>query len=174
MAMSLQHDTLSAVQYLTFTLRTETFAVPVAQVREILDSVPLTRVPQMPAFVAGVLNLRGRVVPVIDLRVRFGFAGQEATRDTCIVVLEIDLDGALMEFGALVDGVQEVLALSADQIEPPPRLGLGMSCDLLAGIGKQGERFIILLRPERLIADGAAAQLAGLLEPVAAGAGAEG
>ena len=171
--MSLQHDVLSAAAYLTFTLRTETFAVPVTQVREILDHAPLTRLPQMPAFVAGVLNLRGRVVPVVDLRIRFGMTCQAETRDSCIVVMEIDLDGALMEFGALVDGVQEVLVLSASQIEPPPRLGLGLKCDLLAGIGKEGERFIILLRPERLIAEGEVTQLADLLAPVRAGAGLE-
>lgn len=171
--MSQPHDTLADAQYLTFTLRSETFAVPVAQVREILDHVPLTRVPQMPVFVAGVINLRGRVVPVIDLRLRFGFAGQDETRDTCIIVLEIELDGALTEFGARVDGVQEVLALAADQIDPPPRLGLGMSCDLLAGLGKQGGRFIILLRPERLVADGEVSQLAGMIPALPAAVGAE-
>lgn len=170
--MSLNHDELSGAQFLTFTLRAETFAVPVAQVREILDAVPLTRVPQMPAFVAGVINLRGRVVPVIDLRLRFGFAGAEATRDTCIIILEIMNDGTLMEFGTLVDGVQEVLTLAADQIDPPPRLGLGMSGDLLAGLGKQGGRFIIILRPERLIAEGEGLQLAELA-PLMATAGTE-
>ena len=172
--MSLNPDELSGAQFLTFTLRAETFAVPVAQAREILDSVPLTWVPQMPDFVAGVINLRGRVVPVIDLRRRFGFAGAQVTRDSCTIILEIEVDGSRMEFGAMVDGVQEVLALSAGQIEPPPRLGLGMHGDLLAGIGKQGDRFIILLRPERLIAEGEVPQLAGLLAPVQAAARVEG
>lgn len=171
--MSLTHDELAGTQFLTFTLRAETFAVPVTQVKEILDSVPLTRVPQMPVFVAGVINLRGRVVPVIDLRLRFGFAGAQETRDTCIVILEIEVDGAPMEFGTLVDGVQEVLTLAADQIDPPPRLGLGMSSDLLAGLGKQGGRFIIVLRPERLIVEGEGLQLAGLTSAALAPATAE-
>lgn len=160
--MSHAYDAASAAQFLTFTLGSETFAVPVAQAREILDYVPLTRVPQLPAFVAGVLNLRGRVVPVIDLRERFGIAGEAQTRETCIIVLEVEIDGVLSEIGALVDGVQEVVALDAGDIEPPPRFGLGLGGDLLAGLGKRGGRFVIILRPEHLLAVGESMQFAGL------------
>ena len=160
--MSQAYEAAFAAQFLTFTLGSETFAVPVAQTREILDYAPLTRVPQLPAFVAGVINLRGRVVPVIDLRERFGIATQAQTRETCIVVLEIDIEGVVSEIGALVDSVQEVVALDAGEIEPPPRFGLGLGGDLLAGLGKRGGRFVIILRPEHLLAGGEARQFAGL------------
>jgi purine-binding chemotaxis protein CheW len=160
--MSSLFDTSGGAQFLTFSLGDETFAVPVAKVREILDYVPLTQVPQLPAFVAGVINLRGRVVPVIDLRMRFGLALLGQTRDTCIIVLEIEVEGELTEVGALVDGVQEVLTLDAGEVEPPPRFGLGLGSDLLAGLGKRDGRFVIILRPEHLLAAGETLQFSGL------------
>ena len=113
-------------QFLTFCLRDETFAVPVAKVREIFEFTALTRVPRMPAYIAGVINLRGRVVPVIELRTKLGMESVARTRHTCIVVLEVPCDGKLTEVGALVDAVQEVIALEDTQIEPPARLGVGI------------------------------------------------
>jgi len=138
-------------QYLTFVLREETFAAPVTRVREILEYTPLTRIPRMPAAMAGVINLRGRVVPVIDLRIKLGMERVEPTRHTCIVVLEIPGDGKVVEVGALVDAVQEVLVFNAEQIEPPPRLGVGIEGQYITGMGKKGDRFVILLDVTQLM-----------------------
>lgn len=140
-------------QYLTFILQEETFAVGVEQVTEILDAPAITRVPRTPDFVAGVINLRGRVVPVIDLRLRFGLAAHDGG-PRCIVVLEVVEEGVLCQVGALVDGVQEVVPLQRDQIEPPPRLGLGLHLDFLVGVGKLGESFVLLLNVPRLFSGG--------------------
>lgn len=142
----------SANQYLTFTLHAERFAIPVAQVREILDLVPIVRVPQLPSFVSGVINLRGKVLPVVDLSLKFGLAAAEKSRDTCIVVLEFSDDEGRVEVGALVDAVQEVIVLTAAEIEPPPRLGHGLENKLVAGMGKTAQGFIILLDVDRIFA----------------------
>lgn len=141
---------LGSNQHLTFNLNGETFSAPVAKVREILEYAPLTRVPRMPAFIAGVINLRGRVVPVTDLRVKLGMESAERTRHTCIIVMEVSFDEKTVEVGALVDAVQEVIVFDNDQIEPPPRLGIGIENELIAGMGKIGERFVIMLNIEQL------------------------
>lgn len=163
-------DVFSQNQFLTFTLRGETFAAPVAKVKEILEYSPLTRVPRMPEELAGVINLRGRVVPVTDLRVKLGMERGERSRHTCIVVLEIPFDGKMTEVGALVDAVQEVIVLEAGQIEPPPRLGVGVDSELVTGMGKRGERFIILLDVEQLFAARAVPPLAAGPDTIGAAA----
>jgi len=137
-------------QYLTFRLGEETFAVDVTKAREVLDYVPPTRVPQTSKFMLGVINLRGSVVPVIDMRQKLGLAPAERTRDTCIVVLEIALDGETIVVGALADSVREVLELGAEQIEPPPRIGTKLNADLIRGMGKREEEFLILLNIDRV------------------------
>lgn len=159
------YEQIADQQVLTFRLGNETFAVPVTEVREILDSPPITRIPQTPEFFAGVINLRGQVVPVITLRRKFGLASLE-TLHSCIVVLEIDLDGTLTQFGVLVDGVQEVAQLRGEQIEPPPRLGVGLKLDYLAGVGKLDDRFILLLNVSRLLSGGEVQALQTLQEYV--------
>lgn len=136
---------VAAEQVLTFNLGPEVFAVGVGQVREVLDDATVTRVPQTPEFMKGVINLRGSAVPVIDLRRKFNLPEAEKTRDTCIVVLEVKIDGDQALVGAVVDGVSEVMELAADQIEPPPRLGNRLDADFLRGMGKKGEQFLILL-----------------------------
>ena len=141
-----------ANQYLTFTLHAERFAIPVAQVREILDLVPIIRVPQLPNFVSGVINLRGKVLPVVDLSLKFGLAGAQKSRDTCIVVLEFSDAEGRIEVGALVDAVEEVIVLSAAEIEPPPRLGSGLKNGLIAGMGKTAQGFVILLDVDQIFA----------------------
>jgi len=137
-------------QYLTFRLGAETFAVDVQQVREILDQTKVTRVPQMPDYMLGVINLRGSVVPVIDLRQKFGLSAAEISRDTCIVVLEIDYDGESTIVGAMADAVSEVLDLNPEDIEPPPRLGSRLKTEFIRGMGKKGEQFLILLDIDRI------------------------
>lgn len=137
-------------QYVTFTLGTEGFAVDVAKAREILDSIQITNVPQTPEFMLGVINLRGNVVPVVDLRLKFGMPAIEHTVDTCIIVMEIDVEGESTVVGALVDAVREVLELNASQIEPPPRLGTKLKTEFIKGMGKVGDDFLIILDINRI------------------------
>jgi len=132
-------------QYLTFELDKETFALDVAKVREILDSPTVTKVPQTPEYMRGVINLRGSVVPVIDLRLKFNMAETEQTVNTCIIVVEIELEGELIILGALADSVQEVIDLEPDQIEPAPRIGTKLNTDFIKGMGKHNEQFIMIL-----------------------------
>ena len=132
-------------QYLTFKLGEEVFALQVANVREILEFIPITKVPRTPDFMTGVINLRGSVVPVMDMRLKFGMSETEKTVNTCIIVVEVNIDGEKALIGALVDSVQEVFELEAQQIEPPPRLGLGMKTEFIEGMGKRDNRFVIIL-----------------------------
>ena len=148
-----------AQQFLTFRLGAETFAVDVLQVREILDLIAITRVPQMPGYMLGVINLRGSVVPVIDLRRKFGLPASEASRDNCIVVLEVDSAGEKTVVGAQADAVTEVLDLPQDAIEPPPRLGMRLKTEFIRGMGKKDEEFLIILDVDRIFSDTALAQL---------------
>jgi purine-binding chemotaxis protein CheW len=132
-------------QYLTFKLADETFTVDVAKVREILDYTPATKVPGTPEFMRGVINVRGNVVPVVDMRLKFGLSATEKTVDTCIVVMEIRVDEDTTILGALVDSVQEVFELEASQIEPPPRIGTRWRTEFIKGIGKRNDELIIIL-----------------------------
>lgn len=132
-------------QYLTFKLNDEVFGVDVAQVREILDSINITRVPQTPEFMRGVINLRGSVVTVIDMNMKFGMNVTENTVDTCIVVVEVIIDGETTVIGALVDSVQEVFEIEPQNIEPAPRIGTKLNTEFIKGMGKKDEKFIILL-----------------------------
>lgn len=131
--------------YLTFTLGKELFAVDVAQVREVLDLTTITKIPRTPDYMRGVINLRGSVVPVIDLRLKFGLPAVENTRNTCIIVMEIVFEDETLVLGALADAVQEVFELEPNQIEPAPRLGTKFKADFLKGMGKRDETFIIIL-----------------------------
>jgi purine-binding chemotaxis protein CheW len=146
-------------QFLTFRLGAETYAVDVHKVREILDQVVITRMPQMPDEMLGVINLRGQVVPVVDLRRTFGLAAEETNRDNCVVVLEVDCAGEQLVVGARADAVQEVLDLSQAAIEPPPRLGLKLKTEFIRGMGKKDDAFLIILDVDRIFSDAALAQL---------------
>jgi len=132
-------------QYLTFKLDEEVFALEITKVREVLDFSNVTKVPQTPAFMRGVINLRGSVVPVVDMRVKFSMAEAHATVNTCIIIVEVMLAGESSVLGALVDSVQEVLELDPDQIELPPRIGTKLETEFIRGMGKHNETFIIIL-----------------------------
>jgi len=132
-------------QYLTFRLAGELFALDIGKVREVLDFTTITKVPQTPDYMRGVINLRGSVVPVVDLRLKFGMTLAEQTVNTCVIIVEVDLDGETVVMGAMADAVQEVLDLEPDQIEPPPRIGTKMNTDFIRGMGKHLEQFIIIL-----------------------------
>jgi purine-binding chemotaxis protein CheW len=138
------------IQLLTFRLGEEVFAVDVAKAREVLDFAAPTRVPQTPRFMLGVINLRGSVVPVVDLRLKFGLPEADRTRDTCIVVLEVEVDGERTVVGAVADSVQEVMELESERIEPPPRIGTRLKTEFIRGMGNHGDRLLILLDIDRI------------------------
>jgi purine-binding chemotaxis protein CheW len=138
-----------ADQYLTFLLGKEVFAMDIRTVREIIQVGPMTTVPLMPDFVRGVINLRGAVVPVIDLHARFGRAAAQIGKKTCIVIFDAVREGERIELGLLVDAVSEVIEIPAGQIEPPPSFGSAVRRDFIQGMGKVAERFVIILEPDR-------------------------
>ncbi len=140
-------------QYLTFKLDEEIYALDISQVREVLDYTSITRVPRMPDFIRGVINLRGGVVPVVDLRLKFGMPEGERTLDTCIIITEITLGGEKTLLGIRADAVQEVVTLSRDLIEPPPAIGTRLNTSFIRGMGKRDDTFIIILATERVFAE---------------------
>jgi purine-binding chemotaxis protein CheW len=137
-------------QYLTYKLDNEVFAVDVAKVREILDFIPATKVPGTPDFMRGIINVRGNVVPVVDMRLKFGMSRTEKTVDTCIVIMEMALEDGIVVLGALVDSVQEVFELEPGQIEAPPRMGTRYHAEIIKGIGKRNDGLIIILDIDRV------------------------
>lgn len=139
-------------QYLTFKLGNEVFATDVAQVREVLDLTAITAIPRTPEFMAGVINLRGSVVPVVDLRLCFEMSKTESTRNTCIVVVEVMFDNETSIIGALADSVEEVIDLEPDQIQPPPRIGTHIRTDFIKGMGRRDDngQFIMILDIDRI------------------------
>ena len=137
-------------QYLTFKLDEEVFALGIDKVREVLDYTSVTKVPQTPDFMRGVINLRGSVVPVVDMRLKFAMAKTEQTVNTCIIIVEINLEGETTILGALADSVQEVLDLEPHQIEPAPKIGTKLRTDFIRGMGKRDEQFIIILEIDKV------------------------
>ncbi len=133
------------VQYLTFKLAEEIFAFDVAKVREILELTNITKVPQTPEFMRGVINLRGSVVPVIDLKLNFSMQRTEQTINTCIIVVEVNLSGEAIVLGVLADSVQEVVEMEPNLIEPAPKLGTKLNTEFIKGMGKVGENFVMIL-----------------------------
>lgn len=139
-----------STQYLTFKLDDEVFALDISQVREVLDFTTVTKVPRTPDFMRGVINLRGSVVPVVDMRLKFGMTKTEQTVNTCIIITEITLDGEKLVIGALADSVQEVIELDPNQIEPGPRIGTRLNTDFIKGMGKRDDQFIIILEINKI------------------------
>ena len=140
--------------YITFKLGDELFAIDVARVREVLDLSEITRVPTAPPYMRGVVNVRGSAVPVVDLRLKFGLPPTPDTVDTRIVVIELELDGELTVVGGLADSVREVLELDRSEIREPPRIAMRWRADMIEGMGKKGEQFIIVLDIARVFETG--------------------
>lgn len=151
-------------QYLAFNLNAELFAIDILQIREIIEFGIITPVPMAPPSVRGIINLRGAVVPVIDLAVRFNRDATTVTRRTCIVITEIDLDGQPLVLGVLVDTVNEVLEIPPADIEPPPAFGTRIRNDFIAGMGRVGGSFVILLNLPRVLSLDELGQLTELAE----------
>lgn len=147
--MSIENIT-ETTQYLTFKLDEEIFALEVTKVREVLDLCNITKVPNTPDFMRGVINVRGSVVPIVDLRLKFGMSEIEKTVDTRIVVMELSMDGDYTVLGAIADSVHEVMDLDPEQIEDPPKIGSRWRTEFIKGIGKKDDEFIIILDVECL------------------------
>ena len=139
-------------QYLTFMLGTEVFAIGILAIKEIIEYDKLTKVPMMPRSVRGVINLRGAVVPVVDLSTRFGREPAEASKRTCIVIVETAFEGRKQVTGVLVDAVNEVLDIPDGDIEPVPNMGSHALSDFIAGMGKVGGQFVIILNAAHVLA----------------------
>ena len=135
----------TTTQYLTFKLDDEIFALDITKVREVMDFTAITKVPRTPDFMRGVINLRGSVVPVVDLRLKFGMSMTGKTVNTCIIITEVAVDGDTVVLGALADSVQEVIELEPGSVSPPPRIGTKLKTQFINGMGKRGDHFIIIL-----------------------------
>lgn len=132
-------------QYLTFRLAEETYGIEILKVQEIIGMMKVTQVPKTPDFVRGVVNLRGKVIPVMDLRLRFGLESQEDTTRTCIIVVHLSLNDQTYTVGLIVDEVSEVLQVVDDQIQPPPSFGASVDTDFIMGMGKVADKVVMLL-----------------------------
>ncbi|MBF0370662.1 MAG: chemotaxis protein CheW [Magnetococcales bacterium] len=137
-------------QFLTFKLAEEVFGVDISQVKEVLEYTPMTKMPQMPDYMCGVINLRGHAVPVTDMRSKFDMPAAERTVNTCIIIVEVATKEGEMVIGAMADSVKEVMTLEPDQVEPPPKVGTKLRTEFIRGMGKQEERFIILLDTDKV------------------------
>jgi purine-binding chemotaxis protein CheW len=132
-------------QYLTFTLSGEMYAIGILNIKEIIEYGSVTAVPMMPEFIRGVINLRGAVVPVVDLASRFSRAASPVTRRTCIVIIEVESGDERHDVGVMVDAVSEVLEIPATEIEPAPSFGAKIRADFIQGMGKVNGKFVIIL-----------------------------
>ncbi len=147
-------ETQNMTQYLTYKLGDEVFAFDISKVREVLDLTTITKVPKMPDFMQGVINLRGSVVPVVDLKLKFGMNRTEKTVNTCIIITEVTVDGETMVLGTLADSVQEVMDIGSDHIEPAPTIGTQLHTEFIKGMGKQNDRFVIILDIDKVFSTG--------------------
>jgi purine-binding chemotaxis protein CheW len=139
-------------QYLTFMLGGEIFAMGILAIKEIIEYASLTEVPMMPGYVRGVINLRGSVVPVIDLSVRFAKPASPVTKRTCIVIIEIAAHGERQVLGVVVDAVNAVLEIPTSEIQPPPTFGASIRTDFIQGMGKVNNKFVVLLDVDHVLA----------------------
>lgn len=155
-------------QFLTFRLGSERFAISIQSIREIIEFPGLTTIPLTPAFLAGVINLRGAVVPVIDLSVRFGRAKTEIGRRTCIVIVEVTVEDELQPLGVIVDAVDEVVDIEAAQIEMRPNFGAGIRADFVSGMLRQGSAFVVALNLDKVLSAEELEQMIGIAESAAA------
>ena len=156
-------------QYLIVQLQAESFGVDITAVREIIAYVVPTQIPMMPTFVVGVINLRGQVVPIIDIARRFGRPATAIHKRSCITIVDLQEGESRQRLGVIVDAVNEVLEFSGEQIEPAPQFGAGLRTDFIRGMAKVANQFIVLLEMERVLSLDEMAELAAIAADVAAG-----
>lgn len=138
-------------QYLTFVLSGDVYAINIQRIKEIIQYGQLTEVPRMPEFIRGVINLRGAVVPVIDLSARFGKAATVVGRRNCIIIIEVEVDEKTHSLGVMVDAVNAVLEIPSSEIEPAPAFGANIKADFIAGMGKIDGKFVIILNIQHVL-----------------------
>ena len=146
-------DALSALagKYLTFKLDVEEFGLEILKVQEIIKMMDITRVPRTPAFVRGVINLRGKVIPVVDLRLKFDMEARENTDKTCVIVVTVRRSSGAVVMGIIVDEVSEVLDVAGSSIEPAPQFGAAVDTSFILGMGKIGDRVVTLMDVNRVL-----------------------
>jgi purine-binding chemotaxis protein CheW len=157
----MENEGLQARQYLTFTLDREVFAIQIFKVREVVELSRITKVPQAEDYMIGVINLRGNVVPVVDMRIKFGLAKSEYTRDTSIIIAEASKAEGDIVVGALVDSVKEVIDLDEKQLEPPPGIGMRLERKFVTAIGRRDDGFIIILDIDKVFSSAELEAVAG-------------
>ena len=152
-------ETSISNQFVTFRIGEETYAIDVFKIREILEVPDITKVPGMPPMIRGVINIRGSVVPVLDLRMQFGQEATEETEDTAVIVTEMAHDEDIIQMGIMVDAAKEVITLEPEEIEEPPRLGIFIDNKYLSGMGKLDDEFVIILNIDKILSDEELAQV---------------
>jgi purine-binding chemotaxis protein CheW len=155
--------------YVTFTLAEQLYGMNVGSVQEILEAGSITRIPRMPTYMKGVVNVRNRVLPVVDLRARFGLEEKEATVDTAIIVADLAANGETVTVGCRADAVDQVLDIPPDSIEPPPRIGTEIDAEFVSGIASTRDATILVLDPDRLFARTELEEIDSRAEPVTGG-----
>ncbi len=160
--------------YLTFGLEDGKFAFPVARVREVLEKTTFVRIPRMPEYMKGVLNIRGNALPVADLKKKLGMDFVEISLDAAVIVAEIAREEGAMSIGCLVDSVDEVIDMSPDVIDPPPSMGAGINSDFIEGIGKMNDEFIVILNIDRVFASDELLQFGSAVSELKETVGADG
>ena len=160
---------VNSSQYLSFNLGEEIFALDISKVREVLDNTKVTKVPKVPDYMLGVINLRGRVVPVIDLKTKFSMPLTEQTVNTCIIISDVSLNNESVTLGIMSDSVQEVFDLDVESIEPAPKIGTHLDIDFLSGMGKRGEDFILILDIDKVFSKSEKTEIKRVVEESHAG-----
>jgi len=159
MDKALKQTTINTAKYLTFTLSDESYGIGILKVKEIIGMMPITSVPKTPGFVKGVINLRGKVIPIIDLRLKFDMESKDYTERTCIIVVEIEAGEETVLIGIVVDSVSEVLNITVDQIENAPEFGTQLNTDYILGLAKTDDGVKILLNIDKVLSQ---VQISGL------------
>jgi len=147
----LEEESTPEIQILTFFSSEEEYGVNITEVKEIIEYAPMTKIPSSPPFMRGVINLRGSVVPVIDLACKFGFSESEVTKRTCIVIAEVDHEGKKNPIGVIVDRVNQVMDILPEEIEPPPSFGTPIRVDFIQGLAKRDRTFILILAIDKIL-----------------------
>jgi len=153
-----------AGKYLTFKLGAEEFGLEILKVQEIIKMMEITKVPRTPAFVKGVINLRGKVIPVVELRLKFDMPTVATTDKTCVIVVQVAHSAGSVTMGAIVDEVSEVLDINAELIAPPPEFGSSVNTDFILGMGKIAKRVVMLLDVDKVLSSTELAKVVGAVK----------